>query len=348
VKYLFVTNSPSGGGAERATNILVSKLQELNLEAGILTINSGVADLITPPAMTFSLNRAWQSGPIKTISPGIRYRRAILELDPEVVIANCDLPEFMAAFFGPKRKIICVEHSRKPWRGRKFLGLVVRVTLRVRGARWVTVSSFAKPWTSFSSTYKQINNPVDFDSLGPGLVGLPTNPGNVVERLLFVGRLDSEQKRPSWLIEIASLVDLPVAFIGPETGKGNLESLAKSRGVSVSFLGHRTNPWVNWKKGDLLIVPSSHEADGLVPVEAIGLRIPMLLSDLFEFRRFRLEGSSYCKDVADFALRINQNRNDISCFQTSQNASEELKAERSPSFIARSWQSLLEEIALTD
>jgi hypothetical protein len=173
----------------------------------------------------------------------------------------------------------------------------------------------------------QINNPVDFDSLGPSLAAIPTNPGNAVERLLFVGRLDSEQKRPSWLIEIASLVELPVAFIGPETGKGDLESLAKSSGVSVSFCGHRANPWVNWEKGDLLIVPSSHEADGLVPVEAIGLRIPMLLSDLFEFRRFRLKDSSYCEDVADFAQRINQNRNDISCFQASQNVSKELKTE---------------------
>jgi glycosyltransferase involved in cell wall biosynthesis len=345
VKYLFVTNSPSGGGAERATNILVSELQKMKVDAGILTVNSGVEDLITPSSNNFSLDRTWRSGPIETISTGFKYRKTLLELNPEVVIANCDLPEFLAAFFAPRCKVICVEHSRKPWRDRKTLGFIVRLALRIRGVKWISVSSFAKPWASFSSTHQQINNPVDFQSLGVGLENIAPKGRNIVERLLFVGRLDSEQKRPSWLIEIANNVGLPITFIGPEAGKTNLEEFAKSCAVSVSFVGHRANPWENWNAGDLLIVPSSHEADGLVPVEAIGLRIPLLISDLSEFRRFNLSDSSYCKDVADFSNRIDENRNDISFFQTGQSASEGLRSERDPRGVAQKWQRVLSEVS---
>jgi len=344
VRYLFVTNSPSGGGAERATNILVRQLQAMNVDAGILTINSGVEDLITPPIKNFSLNRTWLSGPIETISTGLKYRKTLLELNPEVVIANCDLPEFMAAFFGPKGKVVCVEHSRKPWRGRKALGSIVRLILRIRGAKWVIVSSFAKPWASFTSDYRQINNPVDFDSLGFALEHIAPQTGKIVERLLFVGRLDSEQKRPKWLIEIANKVGLPVTFIGPEAGRADLENFAELKDVSVNFIGHQSNPWLNWNSGDLLIVPSSHEADGLVAVEAIGLRIPLLLSDLHEFRRFNLDDKSYCKDISDFSNRINENRHDVSFFQTRQNTSMELRSERDPRSVAQKWQKTLAEI----
>ena len=57
VDYLFVSNSLSGGGAERAINIAVNEMAKKKSPVGLLVINNGPQDLYAPNVPTFQLNR---------------------------------------------------------------------------------------------------------------------------------------------------------------------------------------------------------------------------------------------------------------------------------------------------
>ncbi len=57
MKVFFVTNSLSGGGAERATNTLVNALHSIGLDVSLITLNGGINDLVEPkrPVFNFEL-----------------------------------------------------------------------------------------------------------------------------------------------------------------------------------------------------------------------------------------------------------------------------------------------------
>jgi glycosyltransferase involved in cell wall biosynthesis len=344
IKFLFVTNSPSGGGAERATNILVKELQNQGVEVGLLTINDGQVDLVQPWRNQIFLGRRWRGGLIETLRAGISFRKAVSKVSPTVLIANCDLPEFMVAFFAPKCRIICVEHSRKPWINRKLLGRLTRMLLTLRKADWIVVSTFLKPWAVLNPNVLHLGNPIDLEALGAPLPQLSSQSINQIQKLVFVGRLTSELKRPDWAVRIAHLVDLPIVFIGPEADKQKLEPLIVNLEVKAEFRGQLNNPWVNWDSGNLLIIPSSHEADGLVALEAIGLNIPLLMSDINEFRRFGLGEHFYCLDELAFTSIIEKNKSNIGYFQPGLILRKKIQIERSPFALAKRWTVILESM----
>ena len=129
--------------------------------------------------------------------------------------------------------------------------------------------------------------------------------------------------------------------MGAEIEKQKLESLIAELGVRATFRGQVLNPWSNWESGDLLIVPSSHEADGLVALEALALNIPILLSDIPEFRRFGLKDCSYCLDEVEFASTIEKNKFNIDFFRVGLDSRRRILEERAPLAIAKKWEVLL-------
>ena len=96
-RVMFVTNSLSGGGAERATNILVNALTDLGVQVALVAINSGSRDLIEPKCQTFELKREWQGGLISVIATYFKLQRAIWKWKPDYLVLNCDIPEFLGS-----------------------------------------------------------------------------------------------------------------------------------------------------------------------------------------------------------------------------------------------------------
>lgn len=83
-----------------------------------------------------------------------------------------------------------------------------------------------------------------------------------------------------------------------------LRNTVTSKSLQATFSGQVLNPWLAVQEGDLLVVPSKYEGDGLVVVEALHQKIPILIADIPEFRRFALPNSNYCKDVDHFVKQI--------------------------------------------
>jgi hypothetical protein len=55
MKIMFVTNSLSGGGAERATNILINALSDTGTDVELVAVNDGPMDLVEPSCEVFEL-----------------------------------------------------------------------------------------------------------------------------------------------------------------------------------------------------------------------------------------------------------------------------------------------------
>jgi glycosyltransferase involved in cell wall biosynthesis len=251
-RVMIVTNSLTGGGAERSMNLVGNELTKIGWQVALIPINSGDPDLVTPTCEIFPLNRQWRGSFIGTIRAVMNFNRIVGSWKPDIVVLNCDLPELFGALLLRKKRLVVVEHSSLAWATRPLFGKVIRKILRMRQAVWIAVSSKLNIWPKRDSPSDVIQNP-----LMPFLKAT-ARPlvGSHIKRLVFVGRLSSE-KQPEQIIEIGKRTDLPVEIIGDGILKNSLYEMANVAGLPVTFHGRLCDPWSLITSGDLLIVPST-------------------------------------------------------------------------------------------
>ncbi len=335
--YIFVTNSLTGGGAERSTNLIVNELRLRKMDVVLVPINSSVQDFITVNSPIIQINRKWGSGILLTCIAILKFQKILINLNPRVLILNCELPEFFGALFVRKAKIIVVEHSRIAWQKRIRLGKIIRKILVYRGAHWISVSPIIySPLIDKSVYSKIIENPV---------INLPNNYLNEnrlnrLDRIIFIGRL-SEEKNPKLIIDVAHESHINAELIGTGPLLSELESYAQKIKANVKFSGYKKNPWQEVKNGDLIIIPSIAEGDGLVLLEAISIGVPILLNDNLDFRRFALDEIHYCKSFEDYMDRIKIFQSDLSRLIVPPSKSKEILLTRELSGIINEWEQFL-------
>jgi hypothetical protein len=332
--YLFLTNSFSGGGAERAINIAVNEIAKKNVSVGLLVINDGPQDLFAPKVPTFEVKRKWQGGAISIIIAFIKTYFIVIRIRPKMLVLNCDLPEFLGAFlFGPW-KIVAVEHVPKPWSDRLALGRIIRKVLRLRKTSWVVVSEHLSPWLNEDLQLTHIPNAIsENEEMGSHEISC----GNLIESLVFIGRLTKNQKQPQWMLDISEYTNLPVRFYGDGLFKDELNSNAMARNLKAKFNGFISNPWSEISRGDLLIVPSAWEGDGLVVVEALYRRVPMLLNSVGDLKRFNLPEKHYCASAKEFASRITEYKVNLEALVADNEIANQILAKRTPEIVAQKW-----------
>jgi len=335
---LFVTNSLTGGGAERSTNLIANELFSRGHRVGVVPINSSPGDLVTLNCPTFEIKRNWQSGLIGTLLAMMRFLRVVRKFQADFIILNCDLPELFGLFVKSNAQIIIVEHSNKPWMNRSRIGHIVRKLYKSKDVIWLSVRDTLKIWPENSTPQHSINNPV----LNPtSLTVAAIQEVDSLNRLIFLGRLSVEKGIEKFL-EIAKETRESSLVIGDGPMR---EALARDyQNLSeISFLGQKKNPWQDLTRNDLLIVPSLHEGDGLVVIEALSTGIPILLSDIPEFRRFGLPEKNYCKDKEEFIAAIKEFKYDITLLVVPTEVSSPILSSRSIHSIADSWEIFLQK-----
>jgi glycosyltransferase involved in cell wall biosynthesis len=336
---MFVTNSLSGGGAERSMNVVCEELAARGWPVLLVPINKSQPDLVIPNSEILCVNREWQSGFFGTIVSLFRFTAFVKSWKPEVIVLNCDLPELYGSTIPSSCEIIVVEHANPAWSTRSFLGKIVRLILNFRGAKWVAVSSHLTIWPNGDQPDQIIQNPITPVTKLKAII----DSGGSAKRIVYIGRLSAE-KQPQKILEIACLTQDEVLVVGEGTMRSSLEMGAIKSGVKATFSGFVGNPWNLIEHDDLLIVPSAREGDGLVVIEAIQNRIPLLLSDIPDFRRFSLPDRNYCKSESDFADRINEYRENLSLLIISEEISNPILEPRSPEIIVNTWESYLDTV----
>jgi hypothetical protein len=337
---MIVTNSLTGGGAERSMNLVCNELTRRGWPVSLVAINSSEPDLIAPTGELFLLNRKWPGNIIGTFFSFYKFIRVVLAWKPDVIILNCDLPELFGAFLPGRYKLVIVEHSNPAWTTSMDFGKIVRRFLRMRDATWIAVSSHLQIWPRGTKPYDVLQNP-----LTPSVkLFKELNTSSDLRRLVYIGRLASTQKRPEWILEMGALTGLEVLIIGDGEARQALQDQAETKHQKIEFTGYVRDAWSLVEPGDLLVVPSAWEGDGLVVIEGMKRGIPMLISDISDFRRFDLPNKNYCQNVEDFVTRINKYRNSLGLLVVPKNKKDAILASRSLGAVGDAWESFLVSI----
>lgn len=337
-KTLFVTNSISGGGAERSVNLIGNGLFLAGHKVAIAPINSAVLDEIQPKCQIFSIDRVWQSGILETLAAFLRFSVIVQRWKPKTVVLNCDLPELFGALLFGKHKFVVVEHSHIPWAKHELLGRAVRGILKFRKCKFVGVSDQIRIWPNHSVPNQVIRNPV-----APKVEEFDAFTSMTLRRLVFIGRL-SREKNPIMALEIAKATSTDILFIGDGPLKLDLVDSARGSEIKVNFTGWLEKPWSELHNGDLLLVPSLTEGDGLIAIEALQRGIPLLLSKIPSFESFLLPELNYCADLGSFIQRINTFSETLTELVAPADISDKILQTRSLDKILVEWASFLHDI----
>lgn len=329
-KVMIVSNSLSGGGAEISMMRLFQSLESLDVNVKLCAIND---DEITSdvPKNVRVIGRKWKTGVKSTISSLMEFHKYLNFTEPDVLIVNCELPELYVALGDMKRhKIIVVEHTSKPWLGRKALGILVRFILKLRLVKWVTVSrDESSIWPFRSKSIYIPNSHIQPESAG----GIPSD-------ITFVGRF-TPSKNPEMIAEAGSLTNSSVAFFGngPELER-IMEKFAKEE---FQFLGFVQNPWSRISPDSIVVVASDFEGDGMNVVEAVSNGNPILLRDNFDLRRFNFPDENYFISLEDLISKINYTKAfGVESLRIPESTKLELLTEREPIQVAMRWISVME------
>lgn len=125
-----VSNALTGGGAEISMYALHRAFLNQGLHCNLIALNESDANLLGQNITC--LNRRWKSGLFSTISNFLQFRNVIKRFKSDILILNCELPELFGSLTRFKGKIICVEHTTKPWIGKRSLGRIVRTLLHLK------------------------------------------------------------------------------------------------------------------------------------------------------------------------------------------------------------------------
>lgn len=338
-RVMIVTNSIAGGGAERSMNLVSSELTRRQWSVALVPINSSEPDLIVPTCEIFPLNRQWRGGIYGLFLALMKFNRLARSWKPDVVILNTDLPELFGSLLFRNSTLVIIEHSNLAWANRTALGKIVRKILSLRGGVWVAVSPHLRIWPGGKSPRAVLQNP-----LTPSIASVAQpDSSQHLQRLIFIGRM-SPEKRPERMLEIAAKCGTKVEFIGEGALKESLQNEATSKNLDVRFHGFVHDAWSFVQPGDLLIVPSASEGDGLIVIEGMKRGIPILLSDITDFRRFALPERNYCRNVEDFVARIDQYGKDLNSLVVPDDIAAPILFNRSLDIVGDDWERFLNSI----
>lgn len=342
-KVALVTNSIGGGGAERAMNLLANELIKRNFSVTLIPINLGPPDSIQLKCKVCPLDRSPSANLSETLQAIMRFRKLLRNIDPDYVVLNCDLPELFGLFLPQRKNLIVVEHANPAWSTRQTIGRLMRFLHRLRKTSFFAVSAHLTIWPSGTLPKNIVNNIVEVSQ--DKFSNVPVQKR--LTRLVFIGRLARVQKRPSWLIKIAHELSIPVLFIGLGEEENSLKNLAANEKVRAEFVGYQINPWSFLAQGDLVVVPSLFEGDGLVAVEAIANKIPVILSDIPDFRRFNLPDRFYAITPSEFVDKIGLYRESIDDLVVPAINRIALLQKRTPKEVGDVWENVFNEKSVT-
>ena len=332
---LIVTNSLSGGGAERAMNLLARELAKLpDFEVNLLAINSGPEDLVDPMCPVETLNRNIESGTLQLLKTGLKFRKSVLRHSYDLVILNCELPEFLGLFLPIRTASLVVEHTTRPWIKRPKLGSLVRTILRLRGTLSIPVSEKIKEYKL--KQRQVIPNIIDQEIFQHR----QRFPGELTEirRLVFIGR-NTREKRLDLFLELLSLTNLNSAIFGPGTENLTDSENRPSGQARTEIFGPVRNPWNYIESGDLIVVTSDYEGDGLVILEALALDIPILLRNTADLLAMNLPQHNYFANKEEFVQKIQSQT--LDSFKVTSNTSIKILESRNPEVVTNSWIELI-------
>ena len=336
-KLFFITPALSGGGIEQSIPILIERLrQTANYDLTWFGINRSEFYPEIEGVSIDSMKRESGSGFLATIY-AIRNLRSLIVLEERpIVIANGEAAELLALTLPSRIPVICVEHASHPWLMSRKLGYLVRKLIFFKDVHWVTVNRDQRSIWPHIKKFETIYNPIH---------PTPFSGRDLGVGLIHIGRVTADKG-----IEMVCLVAQNVGMKLDVYGDGDLLPplrLKYSQNSDVIFHGFTHDVWKVIGRKRLLISASLHEGDGRNVAEAIMRRQPVLLLDTIDHRRFGLPDIHYFRDLDALIAKIQEHRpDDFDRLRPSEAFAEREVLKRSPTDIAKIWDSFINRIAL--
>lgn len=335
-RLIILTNSLSGGGAETSALILKKNLSAQGIDVTLVGINTDNPFNIPTSKEVFSLNRDKSKPITSTILTMIKFRTYVSSQKFDTMIVNCELPELFSVITPRRIHLAIVEHANPTWFQRERLGRFIRSALKRRKPLIVTVGEHLQPRFFENLPYSHIPNPLE--EIDPREITLAQSE---IKRLVYLGRLSSAFKNPLSVLNVAKLTNLPVIMIGDGDMMISLKSYASESKLDCTFTGFQIDPWRLIRSGDLIIIPSSAEGDGLTLIEAIQRKVPFLASQIPDLNRYGISQSHYCASIEEFANMVNVYRNRLEELVVPENLAKNILENRTPKKVADKWINLL-------
>lgn len=333
-----VSNSLSGGGAEFSCELIHQELKKRKVPVFWIGINSENPRHIRANESVFCLNRDKQKGIVHTFLIYCQFVRLLYQLDISLIITNCELPELISCFIPKKIRVVVVEHANPTWFKRDILGYLVRKILIIRGSIFVTVGDHLSP--RYAQKQKTVHIPNPVPSVELTFVSSPTRR---LRRLIYVGRLSREFKNPQLVLQIGKRAHVKTVFVGTGPLLSELKQVAAELGVEAHFCGFKELPWEIYEDGDLLIIPSYAEGDGLVLIEAIARGIPFLATDIPDLNRYGINENNYCSNLEAFLERIEVFRHRIGELVVPKEIVSRIYSKRKIEVVGQQWYNLINQ-----
>jgi hypothetical protein len=330
---VIVSNSLSGGGAEKSMLALHQEFLKKGIRSYLVALNSSKS--VNKVQNTIELKRTWRAGIKDTFRNFQEFKSKMEVINPKTIIVNCELPELYISLLKLKNtRIISVEHTSIPWHKRRLIGVWVRTILKIKKIEWVTVVKGKKEVWMIGNNAKYIANPY----IGASNL---KNSFEVKPSLVFIGGI-KPNKRPEWVIESGIKNNLKVDLYG----EGQYAEILKARysklGKNINFHGFKSNVWEFVHGNSLVVVPSEFEGDGMVIIEAIICRFPLALAWNKDLIKFNLAEKHYFKDLKELAFIVKQNKSsNFRKLIVSDKLAKNLNKNRSLDLITSQWVSFL-------
>ena len=330
---VIITPALEGGGIEKTTPILIRSLTKLR-KISVLWIgvnkSSSLEDL--PRTRSISMGRKSGDGVFCTLRTLFQVQKLVGSVDKPTLLVNGEMAELFAAFFVWNVEIICVEHASRPWTMSRGLGRVIRLILKRKCARWVTVNSRQEIiWPSIMS-FVHIPNPIVFPE---------SNFDDREIGLVHIGRL-VEAKCTDLACDASVRTGIPLDVYGDGVLYEGLAEKYKKNG-QIRFHGFVGNAWSLVGLNKVLISSSTSEGDGRNVAEAIVRRQPLLLRDTEDHRRFGLSDECYFNSTEELCTKLEMYRAEsFSQIRPSGTLAMQEIERRDPMRVATLWTSLLD------
>lgn len=315
-------------------NLLANYLIDEGCEVTLFAANKSAPDLVKPKFQIIDGSRALTSGLVGTLPMILKFRQHLVTNNYDWVILNCELPELLGVFTPFSNKLILVEHNERPWLGRSLLGYFVRQILAARKSINVSVSTHTLMWPRRRTPDFIIPNMV----LTPPSVQI--SKSSKLKRLVFIGRL-TEQKNPMMFIDIVKESGLSGVLIGEGALRGDLQSVIDEKHLPCQIIGQQIDPWKMVDSGDLLVIPSRSEGDGLVFIEAVNNGVPVIVSKIPAFLKYSLQDNFYAEHVQDFITKIDRIKENPIENQVGLIESKRILGDRNSDILGVKWRQIL-------
>jgi glycosyltransferase involved in cell wall biosynthesis len=325
-----------GGGAENSMRLLATEFTLRGHEVCYFPIESDEV-LSHPSFETYLPFKSSRSRWFRLLATYLKFCWKFSKFKPHFTIINCEMAEFVSSLIPSTGKIITVLHNPRAWRSHACIGKLTRKILKFRNSQWVAVSSHLKSQYESNFAPILIPNPISYEAK------VLKNSLPKIQRIVFIGRL-VESKKPQILLRLSKEMQIPALIIGSGVLRNSLILESKTQNLAVSFIPHCVDPWAYISCGDILIVPSEYEGDGLVAVEGIVNEMPLLVSSIPEFRRFQLFEDNYFSTENDLYEKIMRSNGMVTHFLPPQEAVKTLRESRNIHKISDYWlQNLLRQ-----